>query len=128
LGESNRLETVKPQYRGLKRDAGPGRPKGSKSKVPSVMRLCADLILKEPTLIVDAFRRGLTAKPPVSFPYLKLMTDHWDGQPAPTLPEGPAAVSFTLHLSQGSPPALTTGPIIDVTHDDSYRGNGHPTA
>lgn len=90
------------------------------------MRIYADLMATEPELYAQAIRRGLSAKPPISFNYLKLATDHWDGQPVPALPEGPAAVSFTLHLSQGSSPALTTGPIIDVTHDDHHRDNGHP--
>ena len=75
---------------GLKRDAGPGRPKGSKNKVPgsvkaSFRKVCEDIGAEQPDLIRKAFERGLTARPPHSFSYLQVWAHYTDGKPKDTI-------------------------------------------
>lgn len=77
---------MRPQNKNLKRTAGPGRPKGSRDKIPrsfraSVAQLYRDLADEQPELYRDAIERGLRSEPPKSFPYLQLAASYIDGKP-----------------------------------------------
>lgn len=70
----------------LKRDAGPGRPKGSKNKFPnsvkaSVVRVLEAVVNESPELIESAVLRGLKGKPRESFPFLQMAAHYLDGKP-----------------------------------------------
>ena len=75
---------------GLKRDAGPGRPKGSRNKIPPSLKLsfrkvCEEIGVDEPQLVREAFRKGLAARAPQSFPYLQIWAHFTDGKPKDTV-------------------------------------------
>lgn len=66
---------------------GPGRPKGSRDKVPrtfkaSVRAIFAEVAAEQPGLLRDAILRGIQADPPKSYPYLQLAAHYLDGKPA----------------------------------------------
>lgn len=66
---------------------GPGRPKGSRDKVPrtfkaSVRAIFAEVAEEQPALLRDAILRGIQADPPKSYPYLQLAAHYLDGKPA----------------------------------------------
>lgn len=80
---------------GLKRGAGPGRPTGSKNKIPSdfkasLRRVYEQLAESEPELYEEAIRAGLTAKPPASYQYLQLAGHWFDGKPTERVEVGGA--------------------------------------
>jgi len=66
---------------------GPGRPKGSKDKIPraSMKAMVTKLALTEPAKMERRFRRGLDAKPPYSAPYFRLAFEYLDGKPLQTV-------------------------------------------
>lgn len=70
---------------GLKRDAGPGRPKGSRDKHPRSAKRAIEALLEDfgndVALIESVIRKGLTARPPTSFPYLRLIVEQNAGAP-----------------------------------------------
>ena len=79
----------RPQNRNLRR-GGPGRPPGSKDKIPRSLRgslaaVFRELLDTEPELYVGAIRRGLKSKPPYSAKYLDLALAYIDGRPAERL-------------------------------------------
>jgi hypothetical protein len=73
---------------GLKRDAGPGRPKGSKDKVPRTARAAVTALIErlgaDTELIESVLRKGLSARAPSSFPYLRLLIEQNIGAPEQT--------------------------------------------
>lgn len=73
----------------VKRFNGPGkgRPKGVKEAIPrsakaSVKKIIEDLVGLEPEMVRAAFKAGLEAKPPYSFPYVQLGAHYIDGKPS----------------------------------------------
>lgn len=68
---------------------GPGRPKGSKDRVPrSAKRMVEDLLERlgaDPKVIEPALLKGIAAKPPSSFPYIKLLVEKLTGAPEQTI-------------------------------------------
>lgn len=66
-----------------------GRPKGAKDKFPRSARHAVTALLEDFAGNVDLIRttleRGLQARPPASFPYLKLIVEAQIGQPDQTL-------------------------------------------
>lgn len=75
---------------GLKRDAGPGRPKGRKNEVPksfkaSIKQVFENIATDDPELIKTAVLRGLKGKPREAFPFLQLAAHYIDGKPADTV-------------------------------------------
>jgi hypothetical protein len=86
----------------LKRDAGPGRPKGCKNKVPatfkaSIKKVFEDIATEDPELIKNAVLKGLRGKPRESFPYVQIAAHYIDGKPADVVKlgtdeEGPLVV------------------------------------
>jgi hypothetical protein len=97
-----------PNTTGLKRTAGPGRPKGSKDAVPksfkaSIKRVFEDLATDEPDLIRAAVLRGLRGRPRESFPYVQLAAHYIDGKPADTVKlESPHASPCVVVLPAGT--------------------------
>lgn len=76
--------------RNFKKGHHRGRPKGAKDKVPrsfkaSVRRVYEELGSSDPTLLMDAVRRGLKAAPPKSYQYLQLGAYYLDGKPVETV-------------------------------------------
>ena len=74
---------------GLKH-GGPGRPKGTRNKVPgnvkaSLKRVFEEVASTDPALIRRAVLAGVRAKPPKSFPYVQLLAHYLDGKPADTV-------------------------------------------
>lgn len=70
----------------LKRDAGPGRPRGSRNKFPrsmkaSVVRVLEAVVNESPDLIEQAVLKGLKGKPRESFPFLQMAAHYLDGKP-----------------------------------------------
>lgn len=75
---------------GLKRDAGPGRPKGSKDSIPKSVKASVRSVLEEVAQqhqadIKTAIVKGINAKPPASLRYLEVMAHYLDGKPAETV-------------------------------------------
>lgn len=75
-----------PNTHNLKRDAGPGRPKGSKNRFPrslkaSVVRVLEAVVSDDPELVAQAILRGLRGKPRESFPFVQLAAHYLDGKP-----------------------------------------------
>lgn len=73
----------------LPRQAGPGRPKGSKDKVPRSLkasfRIVYEKICKEnPDLLRKAIEAGLRGKPKEAFPFVQLGAFYLDGKPTET--------------------------------------------
>lgn len=62
-----------------------GKPKGAKDKHPRSARAAVNKLLddfgNDVQLIGEVLKRGLTARAPSSFPYLKLVIEHHVGQP-----------------------------------------------
>lgn len=89
------------------RRGGPGRPRGSRDRVPrtlkaSIKRIAADIAGKDPDLIENAIRDGLKAKPPASFQYLQLAAHYLDGKPGETVEHkfpDPVRVTHTFRTS-----------------------------
>ena len=84
---------------GLKRDAGPGRPKGRHNTVPtsfkrSLAGAFEQLEHEQPDLFKAALEAGLKAKPPRSFQYLQLWAHYRLGKPADTI---------NVHASDATP-------------------------
>lgn len=95
---------------GLKRDAGPGRPKGARNKVPasfkaSIKKVFEDVATDDPELIKAAVLRGLKGKPRESFPFLQLAAHYIDGKPADTVNVNgaQAATPWVVVLPAGAP-------------------------
>ena len=70
----------------LKRDAGPGRPKGSKDKVPrtfkaSIKAAFEKIASDDPQLVEDAILKGLRGRPREAFHYVQLAAYYLDGKP-----------------------------------------------
>ena len=68
----------------------PGRPRGSKDKVPRSAKASIAAIFREvasdnPELIREAVIKGLQSEPPKSFGYLQLLSAYVDGRPAENL-------------------------------------------
>jgi hypothetical protein len=68
------------------RKGGPGRPKGSKDRVPrsfkaSLFSVFDRLETERPDLFEAAVIAGLEAKPPASFQYLQLWAHYREGKP-----------------------------------------------
>ena len=76
---------------GLKRDAGPGRPKGSKDRIPksfkaSIAKAYAELAAEEPTLYKDRIRRDVkSGRGSVGFHHIQLAAYYLDGKPVETV-------------------------------------------
>ena len=74
---------------GLKRGGSPGRPVGAKDRHPrSARRAVEDLLERfgnDPVLIESALRKGIGARPPASFPYLKLVVEKLTGAAEQTI-------------------------------------------
>jgi hypothetical protein len=75
---------------GLKRDAGPGRPRGCRDKVPksfkaSIKHVFEDIAATDPALIRKAILKGLKGRPREAFPYVQLAAAYIDGKPADTV-------------------------------------------
>lgn len=75
-----------PNTQNLKRDAGPGRPKGSRNKMPrslkaSIVKVLEMVVDTNPELIKKAVLRGLAGKPRESFPFLQMAAHYLDGKP-----------------------------------------------
>jgi hypothetical protein len=66
-----------------------GKPKGAKDRVPrSARRMVEELLERlgsDPALIESALTKGITARPPSSFPYLKLVVEKLTGAPEQTI-------------------------------------------
>lgn len=69
----------------VKGDARAGRRRGSRDTVPRSGRAAVRMLLErfgnDEALIEKALRAGLAAKPPASFPYLKLLIEQHAGAP-----------------------------------------------
>ena len=70
---------------GLRR-GGPGRPKGSRNRVPKKFKQALEtafLVIgaKEPKLVEDAIRKGLRGKPREAFPFVQLYSYYNHGKP-----------------------------------------------
>lgn len=68
----------------------PGRPKGSKDKVPrtfkaSIRAVYQELATEKPELFRTAIERGLRASAPKSFQYVQLGAHYLDGKPIETV-------------------------------------------
>lgn len=66
-----------------------GKPKGAKDKHPRSARAAVNKLLEDfgndVQLIGEAIRRGITARAPSSFPYIKMVVEHHVGQPEQTV-------------------------------------------
>jgi hypothetical protein len=74
----------------LKRDAGPGRPRGSRNKVPfsvkaSVKEVLEELAVSNRDEIRTAILKGINSKPPHSLRYIEVIAHYIDGKPADTV-------------------------------------------
>ena len=91
----------------LKRTAGPGRPKGSKDKIPKTFKTSLYAIFHElqdtqPELFINAIRSGLEAKAPINFQYLQLWAHYTEGKPVERVEHAgevtmPSQVIIELH-------------------------------
>lgn len=68
----------------------PGRPKGSKNKLPrSVMQtmreICEKIISSENTTLRSALMRGVRSHPRFAFNYIRLLAEYNEGKPKETL-------------------------------------------
>lgn len=77
----------------LKRTAGPGRPKGSKNKVPATVKASIKAVFEQiasddPQMIKDAILKAIRGKPRDAFPYLQLAAHYIDGKPSDVLKLG----------------------------------------
>jgi hypothetical protein len=74
----------------LKRDAGPGRPRGSRNKVPLSVKASIKAVLEEVAVsnrdeIREAILKGIRSRPPHSLRYLEVVAHYVDGKPADTV-------------------------------------------
>lgn len=75
---------------GLKRSAGPGRPRGARNKIPgsfkaSVRDVFEQIATADPELVKAAILRGLKGTPREAFAYVQLAAFYLDGKPADTV-------------------------------------------
>ena len=74
---------------GLRR-GGPGRPRGSRNKVPpsvkaSVKEVLEELAVSNRDEIRNAILKGINSKPPHSLRYIEVIAHYVDGKPADTV-------------------------------------------
>jgi len=94
LGDLGKKETDNKQMARGKRTGGfklgtpgPGRPKGSKDKIPRASMKAALNVLANSKMgmLMQNFERGFKARPPHSAPYFRLAFEYLDGKPPQTL-------------------------------------------
>ena len=116
---------------GLKRNAGPGRPKGSRDKVPrsvkaSLLQIYTTLETDHPDLFQSAIIDGLRAKPPASFPYLQLWAFYRHGKPKDTV-DVPQLADIAAALARKVVHELHPGPtkspheVVETTSSPQVR-------
>jgi len=106
---------------GLLRTAGPGRPRGSKNRVPPTVKdafhtVYHQILSEEPDLIMAAVYRGLQSKKPAeAFAYLQIASHYCYGKPVETVKhqgdaQHPMTVVLELHgtTSSSDPKATST--------------------
>ena len=93
--------------------------KGIPNKIPtslknSIKYVAYQIGRRNPKLFYEAFRRGLEAKPPISFPYLQLAAHYLDGKPREKIELETTERRFVIILNtdadpladRSSPPSL----------------------
>src|SRR5712691_5150830 len=99
---------IHPNSRANLKPGGPGRPPGTKNKVPatfkaSISALFRRIASEEPEIIHQAIRRGFTSlKPTDAYPYVQLAAYYLDGKPVETVKhqgdaQHPMTVVLELH-------------------------------
>ena len=97
----------------LKRTAGPGRPKGAKSKVPLTIKAAFQTVYHQllqtaPELFEEALARGIKSKKPQeAFAYLQIASHYCYGKPVETVKhqgdaQHPMTVVLELHGTTSS--------------------------
>ena len=108
---------------GLLRTAGPGRPRGSKNRVPPTVKdafhtVYHQILSEEPDLIMAAVYRGLQSKKPQeTYPYLQLASYYGYGKPVETVKhqgdaQHPMTVVLELHGTSSSDQKATSTVVV----------------
>ena len=108
---------------GLKRDAGPGRPAGSKNKIPATLKAAFQTVYHQllstaPELFEEALERGIKSKKPQeAFAYLQIASHYVYGKPVETIKhQGDAQHPMTvvLELHGTSEAQKSTSTVVSV--------------
>lgn len=96
---AGRIENLRPYRKGQSGNPK-GKPKGAKDKVPRSAKRAVELLIErfgtDTALLEKALRKGLEAKAPSSFPYLKLVVEQSVGAPEQPV-TGTTTVVFSKH-------------------------------
>jgi hypothetical protein len=99
----------------LKRDAGPGRPKGCPNKIPGSVKASVKAVLAEVAEanreeIKTAIVKGINSRPPHSLRYIEVVAHYTDGKPKDTVEvKTPRGRLIQVVLSgQPTPPDTST--------------------
>ncbi len=110
-----------PKSRANLKRGGPGRPPGTKNKIPATIKAAFQtvyhqLLKEEPEVFEAALRRGITSKKPTeAFAYLAIASHYVYGKPVETVKhqgdaQHPMTVVLELHKTP-APDASSTGTL-----------------